>query len=40
MRAHGPDAAARADAMLRFGRLFLGKLWDAYGHRILPFGPL
>jgi len=40
MRAHGPDIAARSRAMARFGRLFLGKLWDTYGRQILPFGPV
>jgi hypothetical protein len=39
MRTPGHDLAARARAMARFGRLFLGKLWDTYGRRILPFGP-
>jgi len=38
MRATGPDLAAQAKAMVRFGRLFVGKLWDTYGNRILPFG--
>lgn len=39
MRATGPDLKAQASAIVRFGRLFLGKLWDSYGSRILPFGP-
>lgn len=39
MRATGPDLKAQTSAMVRFGRLFLGKLWDSYGSRILPFGP-
>ncbi len=38
MRATGPDLASQAAAMARFGRLFLGKLWDSYGNRFLPFG--
>ena len=38
MRATGPDMAAQASAMVRFGRLFLGKLWDSYANRFLPFG--
>ena len=38
MRATGPDLAAQTEAMVRFGRLFLGKLWDSYGSRFLPFG--
>jgi predicted acylesterase/phospholipase RssA len=40
MRAHGPDIVERSRAMARFGRLFLGKLWDAYARRLLPFGPV
>ena len=40
MRTHGPDLTARSRAAMRFGRLFLGKLWDAYGSRVLPFGPV
>lgn len=38
MRATGPDLAAQAKAMVRFGRLFLGKLRGSYGSRIVPFG--
>jgi len=30
-RAHGPTLAARASGLGRFGRLFLGDLWDIYG---------
>lgn len=33
-RVEGPSAAARADALADFGRLFLGKLWDVYGDRL------
>ena len=40
MRAHGPDPRRRALAMLRFIRLFLGKLWDTYGRALVPFGPI
>ena len=40
MRAHGPDLASRMDAMTRFARLFLGKLWDTYGRALMPFGPV
>ena len=36
-RVQGPTAAARAQGMTRFGALFLGKLWDVYGHQIGPF---
>ncbi len=38
MRATGPNLGGQTRAMARFGRLFLGKLWDSYGSRILPFG--
>jgi hypothetical protein len=30
-RTEGPTLAARANAMARFGGMFLGKLWDVYG---------
>lgn len=40
VRTHGPDLASRARAVARFGRLFMGKLWDTHGHRIVPFGPV
>ena len=40
MKAHGQDLAKRMAAMSRFGRLFLGKLWDAYGRTLIPFGPI
>ncbi|WP_437733986.1 patatin-like phospholipase family protein [Sorangium sp. So ce1335] len=38
-RAHGETAAERREALLRFGRLFLGKLWDVYGRDIVAYGP-
>ena len=38
MRAHGRDLDQRAIARKRFGRLFLGKLWDTYGRGLVPFG--
>ncbi|WP_437287877.1 patatin-like phospholipase family protein [Sorangium sp. So ce406] len=38
-RAHGGTAADRREALLRFGRLFLGKLWDVYGRDVLAYGP-
>ncbi|WP_438026073.1 patatin-like phospholipase family protein [Sorangium sp. So ce233] len=38
-RAHGETAADRREALLRFGRLFLGKLWDVYGRDVLAYGP-
>ena len=38
-RTEGPDAGARLTAMTRFGQLFLGKLWDVYGHDLVaPLG--
>lgn len=38
-RTEGPSLADRASAMARFGRLFLGKLWDVYGRNVLVSGP-
>jgi predicted acylesterase/phospholipase RssA len=38
-RTEGPDFAARASAMQRFGSLFLSKLWDVYAHHVLPASP-
>ncbi len=32
-RVEGPNLAARADALARFGALFMGKLWDVYGRQ-------
>ena len=29
----------RASAMARFGRLFMGKLWDVYARNVLTSGP-
>jgi len=41
VRAFAPSFTARAAALERFGRFFLGSLWDAYGHlpslRMRPF---
>jgi hypothetical protein len=39
-RARGESAHDRALALARFGRLFFGKLWDVYGRRVLPYGPV
>ncbi len=36
-RVKGPTAAARTQAMARFGAMFMGKLWDVYGHQLGPF---
>jgi hypothetical protein len=38
-RAEGPTLADRAAAMARFGRLFMGKLWDVYARNVLTSGP-
>ncbi len=38
-RVEGGTVAERTNALGRFGRLFLGKLWDVYGQQVLPFGP-
>jgi cholesterol oxidase len=35
-RVEGPSLAARTHALNRFGAMFLGKLWDVYGHQIGP----
>jgi predicted acylesterase/phospholipase RssA len=32
--------AERAEVLLRFGRSFMGKLWDVYARRILDYGPI
>lgn len=38
-RAAGPTRASEAKAIVRFGTLFLGKLWDVYARRVLPASP-
>lgn len=38
-RAEGPTISDRAAAMARFGRLFMGKLWDVYARKVLSSGP-
>ena len=35
-RVDAPTPLGRLDALTRFGRLFLGKLWDVYGVGVLP----
>jgi len=35
----GPTISDRAAAMARFGRLFMGKLWDVYARNVLTSGP-
>jgi predicted acylesterase/phospholipase RssA len=39
-RVEGPTVHDRVAALNRFGKLFLGKLWDVYGRRVLEYGPL
>lgn len=39
-RATGPTAAARAATIARFGRLFVGQLWDVYAREVLVTSPL
>ena len=38
-RAEGPTLSDRTSAMARFGRLFMGKLWDVYARHVLTSGP-
>jgi hypothetical protein len=38
-RAEGPSFSDRAAALARFGRLFMGKLWDVYAREVLSSGP-
>ena len=38
-RTEGPTVGDRAAAMGRFGRLFMGKLWDVYARDVLTSGP-
>jgi cholesterol oxidase len=35
----GPTPADRASALARFGRLFLGDLWEVYARRVLSSSP-
>jgi hypothetical protein len=35
-RVQGPSLAARVQGLNRFGMMFLGKLWDVYGHQVGP----
>lgn len=39
-RTRGPTLADRTAAMSRFGRLFMGKLWDVYAGHLLTYAPL
>jgi hypothetical protein len=38
-RTEGGTLGDRLSALNRFGALFMGKIWDAYGRRVLEFGP-
>ena len=38
-RTEGPTPADRASALTRFGKLFLGDLWDVYARRVLSSSP-
>ncbi|HJT67081.1 MAG TPA: patatin-like phospholipase family protein [Pyrinomonadaceae bacterium] len=38
-RAEGPTLSDRASAMSRFGKLFMGKLWDVYARNVLTSSP-
>ena len=37
--AEGDTLSDRTAAMARFGRLFMGKLWDVYARNVLTSGP-
>ncbi len=39
-RTEGPTPSDRSAALGRFGRLFLGKLWDVYARDVLAVGPV
>jgi predicted acylesterase/phospholipase RssA len=39
-RAHGGHPAENLDGLARFGRFFLGSLWDVYGREILANSPI
>lgn len=39
-RATGPTVSDRAAALARFGRLFMGKMWDVYAKEVLTSGPI
>jgi hypothetical protein len=38
-RAEGPTFSDRSSAMSRFGKLFMGKLWDVYARNVLTSSP-
>jgi predicted patatin/cPLA2 family phospholipase len=39
-RVEGPTFSDRTSALARFGRLYLGKLWDVYAREVLTSGPI
>ncbi len=39
-RVDAPTPTDKAKALARFGRLFMGSLWDVYATRVLSYGPL
>ncbi len=39
-RTEGPTLSDRASGLARFGRLFMGKLWDVYARNVLTSGPI
>ena len=39
-RVEGPTVGDRTGALARFGAFYLGKLWDVYARRLLPYGPI
>jgi len=39
-RVEGPSVADRSAALARFGKLFLGRLWDVYARDVLTSGPV
>lgn len=38
-RVEGPTLADKTSALARFGKLFLGKLWDVYAREVLAYSP-
>lgn len=38
-RVEGPTLSGRTSALTRFGKMFLGKLWDVYARQILTYSP-
>jgi predicted patatin/cPLA2 family phospholipase len=38
-RVEGPTLSGKTSALTRFGKMFLGKLWDVYARQILTYSP-